>query len=135
MTQRLALLALAFAALALAQNQSPTCNGAAVPLCGPGRPSGEVQIKPIAVPQSTTTVAFSDAWLKTLTITNTTSGAVTFTLSDRQASPLALFSAVSIAANTTYVVVFPEGGYYWLPGGFSVAAGGSGLIFGGAWLQ
>ncbi len=120
------------AADAFAQ-QLPTCNSATVPVCSNGTPSGDVQIKPQSVPTSSTAVTTSDAYLKSVTITNTTGSAVTFTLSDRQASPVAALSAVSIAANTTYVVSFPN--LYWCPGGFTVTAGGSGLNFYAAWRQ
>lgn len=134
MIKRLAFILCALAA-SLAAQTAPTCNTATVPLCSTGIRTIDVQIKPLAVPQSTTIVSAGDAYIKSLTITNTTSGAVTFTLADKQASPIALFTAVSIAANTTYVVVFQPGGYYWCPGGFTVAAGGSGLNFSGTIQQ
>lgn len=125
-------LALLAALPAFAQNPA-TCGAQTIPICTPGGGSGSVQIKPQAVPTSTGVVAASDAYLKTITVTNTTAGALTFTLADRQASPIAVMSAVSIAANTTYVIVFPA--LYWCPGGFTALASGSGLTMYGAWLQ
>jgi len=109
-------------------------------LYGRVRLSGYAQIKPQAVPQSTTIIAPSDALLLCLSITNTTAGAVTFTLSDRQASAIDFMTAVSIPANTTVLVVMadeddPSGAQIWLPGGFTVAAGGSGLNYWAAWKQ
>jgi hypothetical protein len=126
------LLAAAIGAVSLCA-QTATCNSATVPVCTNGTPSGDVQIKPQAVPQSTTTVTASDAYLKSVTITNTSGSPVTFTLADKQASPVAAMSAVSVGANTTYVVTFPD--KYWCPGGFTVAAGGSGLNFYASWRQ
>lgn len=126
------LLLAAFAALAYGQS-TPTCSSATIPLCGAGQPSGDMQVKPQAVPTSTGNVAFVDSYLKSVTVANTTAGAITFTLADRQASPIAVLSAVSIAANTTYVIVFATP--YWCPGGFTVLAGGAGLNFYSAWRQ
>ena len=99
----------------------------------PGAPSGAVQIKPQAVPTSSTAVTGYDAYLKMITVTNTTAGALTFTLADGQAAPVAVLQAVPIAANTTYVISFPS--LYWCPGGFTVAASGAGLRFYATWTQ
>jgi hypothetical protein len=126
------LLALVAIAPMCAQNPA-TCNGSTPAICTGAQPSGNVQLKPQAVPTSTTAVTPADAYLQTVTVTNTTSGALTFTLADRQVSPVAVMTAVSIAANTTYVIAFPN--LYWCPGGFTVAASGSGLNFYAAWKQ
>jgi hypothetical protein len=123
----IAALFLTASALPLAAQTLATCNAATPAICSPGAPSGDVQIKPQAVPTSTTVVTAYDAYLKTVTVSNPTSGAITFTLSDRQASPLAVLGAVSIAANTTYVIAFPF--YYWCPGGFTVTSSGAGLTW------
>lgn len=61
------------------------------------------------VPDSTTSVSTTDTWIFQITVANTTGSAVTFTVQDRAGSPKSLISAVSIAANTTYVMAFPEG--------------------------
>ena len=98
-----------------------------------GAPVSAVQVKPQAVPTSAAIVASYDAYLKTITVTNTTGGALTFTLADRQASPIAVMTAVSIAANTTYILSFPS--LYWCPGGFTVLASGTGLNYYASWLQ
>lgn len=127
------LLAGTIVAAAIAQQNPAQCNSATVPVCQNGSPSGDVQSKPIAAPTSTTTVAFSDAYLKTITLVNTSGSAITFTLADRQASPVSVLASVSIAANTTYVVTFPN--LYWCPGGFTVAASASGLNFYASWRQ
>ncbi len=111
----------------------PTCRGTPIAVCTGGSPAGVAQIKPQPVPTSTTAVAVYDAYLKTVTVTNTTAGALTFTLADAQATPVAVLSAVLIAANTTYVIVFPDS--YWCPGGFTVTASGAGLTFYAAWKQ
>jgi hypothetical protein len=113
--------------------QNATCNNSTPALCGPGSPAGDTQIKPQAVPTASQVVTTYDAYLKTITITNTTAGALTFTLSDRQPSPVAVLAAVAVAANTTYVIVFPN--FYWCPSGFSVVASGAGLNWYGAFRQ
>jgi hypothetical protein len=133
MKRLLSLAALAALATACAFAQAPTCGTQTIPICTAGSPSGDAQIKPQAVPTSTGTVTTYDAYLKSVTVANTTAGAVTFTLADRQASPIAVLSAVSIAANTTYVIVFPTP--QWCPGGFTVIAGGAGLNYAASWKQ
>lgn len=127
------ILALALIAAPAFAADPPTCSTATIPICTMGAPAGDVQIKPQAVPTSAGTVTTYDASLKTITVTNTTAGALTFTLADRQASPIAVLSAVSVAANTTYVIVFPNG--YWCPNGFTVVASGAGLNYYGAFRQ
>ncbi len=127
MKTTLALLALALAGTAAFAQTTPTCGSQTIPLCSAETGAGDVQVKPIAVPTSTTIVSASNAWLSTVTVSNPTSGAITFTLSDRQASPLAVLGAVSIAANTSYVVVWPA--WYWCPNGFTVTSSGAGLTF------
>ena len=131
---RLALAGVLAAAAAFAQSAA-SCNSATPAICTMGTtPTGDVQVKPQSVPTSTTTVTGVDAYLKQITVTNTTGSPVTFTLADKQASPVAVLSAVSIAANTTYVIRFADTPY-WCPGGFTVAAGGSGLTWYGSWRQ
>ena len=111
------------------------CNAATIPVCSVATPTTDVQIKPQAVPTSTTNVAFSDAYLKGITVNNPTSGAIAFSICDRQATPVCVPGAASIAANTTYILVWPDGRLYWCPGGFTVIASGAGLTFYGAWRQ
>jgi hypothetical protein len=125
----LALFAIAFlfaAHPAFAQSTA-ACNAAVPAVCSLYPPTSAFQIKPQAVPTAITAVTLYDAYLQTVTITNTTSGALTFTLADRQGTPVAVLSAISVAANTTYVVVFPS--FYWCPNGFTVIASGSGLNY------
>jgi hypothetical protein len=95
--------------------------------------SGDVQIKPQATPTSSTVVASTDAYLKQVTVTNTTSGALTFTLSDRQGTPVDFISAVSFPGNSVTVIPVPVP--YWLPNGFTVVASGAGLNYSAAWRQ
>lgn len=125
----LILLALALPAAA----QIAMCSTATIPLCTPGNAAALVQIKPQAVPTSTTIVTIFDAYLSTITVSNPTSGAITFTLADRQASPIAALPAVSIPANTAYVIVWPAG--YWCPNGFTITSSGAGLTVYGAFKQ
>ncbi len=95
--------------------------------------AGVMNIAPKAVPTSLTTVAAYDAMLYGVTVTNTTAGAITFTLQSRDSSPVAFLSAVSIAANTTYVIAVPFG--VWMVRGFSVQASGVGLTYYAQWRQ
>jgi hypothetical protein len=123
---------------AFAQNSVATCNNASIPVCGMGAPQSRVQVKPQAVPTSTTAIATVDAYLRMITISNPTAGAITFTLADRQGSPISALGAVSIGANTTYIVIWAkeedEMGY-WCPNGFTLTSSGSGLTWYGAWRQ
>ncbi len=57
-----------------------------------------------------------DCWIFQLVFVNKTAGAVTVTVTDQNTTPLDLLTAVSLAANSTTVAVFPEGQY--MPGGF-----------------
>lgn len=60
------------------------------------------------VPDTTTDLTTKDTWIFQLTIVNTTAGGVTFIMADKATSPKTLMS-VTLAANTTYVIAFPEG--------------------------
>ena len=84
------------------------------------------QIYPVAVPTSPADVTTSDARIVEVTLTNTTAGALTVTITDKQASPLAFLSAVSVAANSTYVIETP--GLRYMPGGITWSASGSGIV-------
>lgn len=137
MQNRRRLCALFISAFALAvpgfAQSSATCNTATPAICSLYPPSTPQQIKPQAVPTSSTPVVTVDAYLQTVTVTNTSGSAVSFTLADRQGSPVAVMAAVSIAANTTYVIAFPS--LYWCPSGFSVLASATGLSFYASWRQ
>lgn len=95
--------------------------------------AGVMNIAPKDVPTSLTVVTTQDSMLTGITITNTTGGALTFTLQSGQPSPVVFLPAVSIAANTTYVVNIPFG--VWMVRGFSVQASGSGLRYYAQWRQ
>lgn len=62
-----------------------------------------------AVPSSPTALTTTDTEIYQISIGNTTAGACTFTLADRATSAKTIMGSVSIAANTTYVIAFPEG--------------------------
>ena len=113
-----------------------TCTSATPAICNLFPPSNPVQVKPQAVPTgSAVAVTSVDAYLQTVTVSNTTSGALTFSLCDRQASPICLLPAVSIAANALNVVVWAGPAFYWCPAGFTVLASGSGLTWYAGWRQ
>ena len=61
------------------------------------------------VPDSAADLATKDAMLWQLHVSNTTAGALTLTITDKQATPRYLIPTVSIAANTAYVISWPEG--------------------------
>ena len=50
-------------------------------------------------------------------------------------SSLAVLAAVLIAANTTYIISWPDGRLYWAPSGFTALASGAGLTFSVAFRQ
>jgi hypothetical protein len=116
---------------AIAQTSS-TCSTATIPVCSQPTGVNAVQVKPQAIPNvSAGTVTTIDAYLKILTVTNTTAGALTVTVADRQGTPVALLKTYSIAANGEQTFMFDTP--YWLPSGFTVLASGAGLTFCAAW--
>lgn len=127
----------------LSAQQTPTaCNSATIPVCAMGVTSGDVQTKPMAVPQSLTKVATADAYLKGCTITQP--AGVTVTLQDNQGSPIPIIPAVTFTVTTQTIFKWgdapspgsPMGAYrYWAPGGFSIIASGAGATFQCSWSQ
>ena len=79
-----------------------------------------------AVPGSPTILTSKSCVVFQITVSNTTGGALTFTVSDRQASPQTPIDAVSIPANTILIMTFPEGARF--KGGITWSAGSTGLI-------
>jgi hypothetical protein len=81
------------------------------------------------VPDSPTAVTTTDTEIYQITLGNTTGGACTFTLADRATSAKTIMSSVSVAANYTYVIVWPEGmfmdeGFTWSSGTASCLTAG-----------
>lgn len=72
------------------------------------------------VPSSDTDVSTTDTEIYQISVTNVTGAACTFTVKDKQATARYLVNAASIAAATTYVIVWPEGAY--MEDGFSWAS-------------
>lgn len=62
-----------------------------------------------AVPNAGTDLTAKDCIVYAVHVCNNTVGAVTFTLQDKQGTPLKLFSAYSIPANSFLNVSFNEG--------------------------
>lgn len=83
--------------------------------------SQEIQL----IPAVAADIAEQDAILWQIHISNTTGGALTVTLLDKQATPRYILPAVSIAANTSYVISWPEG--LFCDGGINWVASGVGL--------
>lgn len=77
------------------------------------------------VPAVAADLATTDATIWQIMVCNTTAGAITFTVTDKQATPRYILPAVSIAGNTTYIVSWPEGQY--CDSGISWVASGVGL--------
>ena len=73
------------------------------------------------IPNSDTDVSTTDTEIYQITVVNTTAGACTFTVKDKQATARFLIDEASIAANTTYVIAWPEGAY--MEDGFSWSSG------------
>ena len=91
-------------------------------------PKTQVNSLPQVVPDVSTAVSTTDTYIFQITAANVTASAVTFTVTDRQTVPLDLLKSVSIAANTTYVIAFPEGvkmknGFTWISGTTSALNG------------
>lgn len=84
-------------------------------------PSRRYQNDFAVMSNSLTDLTTSDTWVFQITIANKTAGAVTATVQDKQGSPVCALCTVSIAANTTYVIAFPEGLKF--KSGLSVQAG------------
>lgn len=79
----------------------------------------------VTVPAVAADLTATTSMMWQIVICNTTAGAVTFTLKDKQATPRNILTAVSIAANTTYIVSWPEGQY--CEGGINWVASATGL--------
>jgi hypothetical protein len=136
-------IALIFVSAAKLYAQTPTsCNTAPIPVCQMGTVAGDVQIKPQAVPTSLTKVAYSDAYLKGMTIYQPIG--VTVIVQDNQGSPIPIVPAYSPTQAMTTLFLFsaaaspgsPMAGYrYWAPGGFSIIASGAGAFFQASWSQ
>lgn len=67
--------------------------------------SADIQV----VPSVATDLTSTDTYVYQLMITNITGSAATITILDKAATPRYLLPKTSIAANTTYVIAFPEG--------------------------
>jgi hypothetical protein len=78
-----------------------------------------------AVPTSLTAVSSVDSWIFQITVNNSTSGSVTFTVQDQQGTPQQLVGE-TIPANTVQIISFPSG--VKMIGGIKWVAGATGVI-------
>ena len=78
-----------------------------------------------AVPAVATDLTSTDSRLWQISVANTTAGALTFLVKDKQATPRTIIPTVSIAANTAYVISWPEGIFCY--GGINWTASSTGL--------
>ena len=67
-----------------------------------------------------------DCWVDQITLSNITGGAITVTITDNQTAVLSLLTAVSLAANSTTLLVFPGGLFF--DGGMLINASGTAAI-------
>jgi len=78
-----------------------------------------------SVPTSGTDLTTTDTWLWQVTVGCGSTGR-TITVSDKQSSPLTILNAVSIAANQTFVIAWPEA--IKMIGGVNWSASGTGCV-------
>ena len=93
-------------------------------------PAKEISRGLQAVPTSLTDIpgATKDTYIFQLVVSNTTAGALTFTLQDKQGSPLKLYNAVSLAASSQPIVFQTEEHAILMSGGAQWQASGPGLV-------
>jgi len=89
----------------------------------PNKFSEEIQ----DVPTSYADLAVTDAILWQIHAVNTTAGALTLTINDGNASTGYILPTITIAANTAYVISWPEGlicigGVIWVASGAGIQA-------------
>lgn len=80
-----------------------------------------------AMPTSATDLSTKDCCVVQMVIQNPTAGALTFTLVDKAASPLTVYSAKSLAAGAEYVLNVPNG--VWFSKGLTASSSGAGLVW------
>ena len=90
-------------------------------------PSKELSGALQAVPTSPTALVSVDTWINTIWVSNTTGGALTFTVLDKAASPKTLIPTISIAANTGTLINFGDSCQY-MPNGVTWSASNTGLV-------
>lgn len=80
------------------------------------------------VPIVPETVVSKDAYISSIRLSNTSAGAITFTLADRQGTPLERYKDVSIAANSVSLEVLSRNDEpIKMVSGFTVDASAAGL--------
>jgi hypothetical protein len=120
----------ALAALTLAFAQSPTVLNRTN---WPKDYGGPYEVYYQAVPTALTALDTRDVRLLGVCVSNSTAGALTFTIQTKDASPLPLPFTGSIAANSAVCNNTPFG--LLSKGGFSVQASGAGLYYQVVWTH
>ncbi len=88
------------------------------------------------VPATPTTFSSVNSWIKQISVANTTAGALTFTVLDKQSVPKTLVPTISIAANTAVLFnytddcQFMSGGITWSGSGVGLVGSISGFMIG-----
>ena len=77
------------------------------------------------VPAVAADLTTTDSRIWQISVANTTAAAITFLLKDKQATPRTVIPTISIAANTAYIISWPEGVF--CSSGINWVASGVGL--------
>lgn len=85
------------------------------------------QTTPEFIPNAASDVVAVDVYVDEITLTNVSSDVVTVTITDKQSTPAAYLSAVSIAAHGVYVVTTKS---RWFPGGINWVASAANAVIG-----
>jgi hypothetical protein len=84
-------------------------------------------MNPVLLPSTTTNVFTTTVFVDEITLSNSSSSAVTVTVSDRQSSPMPLLPAVSVPANSVVVAALKSRKF---PNGLSWSASTPGVVVG-----
>jgi len=84
-----------------------------------------MQCVPETIPTGGEDVFTADFYITEITFTNTTASPIAVTVSDKQGTPLALFSALSVPANSILAYRFDG---RWMPGGVHWSAASAGVV-------
>lgn len=95
--------------------------------CAPPTFASSFELLPAFIPATATDVHLSSFHITEITLSNVTAAPVTVTITDKQSTPVALYSAVSVPANSVVAQRF-EG--RWMPGGVTWSAGSASAVVG-----
>jgi hypothetical protein len=94
-------------------------------------PRATFRVQDQAVPTTAADIATVSVWIDSMTFANTTAAALTVTVKDKQATPQSFLQAVSIPANSTTIITFPEPkkfiGLNWMASGAGIVGSVAGV--------